>query len=73
MFIIQCFFPNVLIEFYQFIEENENFRIIKLDNNIKFNEDQSVLKSNNNYFIYKNKYLLLASGKIKIIHLEEFI
>ena len=80
LFIIQCFSPNVLIEFYQFIEENENFRIIKLDNNIKFNEDQSVLKSNNNYFIYKNKYLLLASGKNKnnsfggiyIIDLDEF-
>ena len=80
LFIIQCFSPNSTIEFYEFIEENDKFNFIKLDKNIKFNEDQSVLKSNNNYFIYKNKYLFLTSGKnrnhsysgIYIIDLEKY-
>ena len=80
LFIIQCFLPKSIIEFYNLIEENDNFSFNKIDKIIEFKEGEDVLKNNINYFIYKNKYLLLCSGKNKnnlssgiyLIDLEKF-
>ena len=80
LFIIQCFKPKSIIEFYKLIEEKENFNFDKIDKIIEFKEEESTLKINNNYFIYNSKFLLLSSGRmnnnttggIYIINLEKF-
>ena len=67
LFIIQCFAPKTFIEFYKLlsVENGDKFNFIKLDKIIEFKEEESTLKSNNNYYLYKDKYLLLGSGRRK--------
>ena len=65
LFIIQCFAPKSIIEFYRLIEDNDNFTFDKIEKIIEFKKEENTLKNNNNYFIYKNKYLLLSSGKME--------
>ena len=65
LFIIQCFSPKSIIEFYKIIEEKDNFSFDKVDKIIEFEKEENTLKNNNNYYIYKNKYLLLSSGKME--------
>ena len=81
LFIIQCFSNKSFIEFYNLIvEKDDKFNFIKIDKVVEFTEEESVLKSNNNFYFYKDKYLLLGSGKRKnnslggiyIIDLEKF-
>ena len=62
------------------MKKDDKFNFIKIDKVIEFTEEESVLKSNNNFYFYKDKYLLLGSGKRKnksfggiyIIDLEKF-
>ena len=64
LFIIQCFSPKTIIEFYKLIEEDDNnLSFDKINKIIEFKEEESIIKNNNNYYIFKNKYLLLSSGK----------
>ena len=43
----------------------EEFNSTKIDKYIEFKLDESFIKNNNNYFVYKKKYLLLCSGHKK--------
>ena len=81
LFIIQCFSPYFIIEFYNLAEKNDKFSFQKIDKVIEFeNEDNMPLKKINNYCFYKSRYLLLSScinknkskGGIFIIDLEQF-
>ena len=82
LFIIQCFALKTIIEFYKLlcVENGDNFNFKKIDKIIEFKEEESTLKSNNNFYLYKDKYLLLGSGKRKnkslggiyIIDLEKY-
>ena len=81
LFIIQCFSPYFIIEFYNLAEKNDEFSFQKIDKVIEFeNEDNMPLKKINNYCFYKSRYLLLSScinknkskGGIFIIDLEQF-
>ena len=81
LLIIQCFYPKSIIEFYYLIEDNINqLAFKKIEKYIEFSKDDNLVKGNNNYFIFKNKYLLLCTGKRKnnfsagvyIIDLEDF-
>jgi len=66
LFIIQSFLPKSFIVFYQLvIEKDDKFNFTKIDKIIEFKEDESVIKSNNNFCFNKDKYLLLSSGKRK--------
>ena len=80
LFIIQCILPKLIIEFYKLEEENNILTFKKIDRMIEFKEEESTLKINNNYYIHKNRFLLLSSGKMKnntsggiyVIDLEKF-